>query len=443
MHISKKTFFLLAILFSYLFLYYPIMATKAASEIIFQHAFKPGDFLEKKLQGIIDSYNNRPQSKGKIVLQYGGDYTESFKNLLSKTALPPHIAMVSEYNTVTMSEQLDFYIPIADLINIQEFSFFPVIREFYTFQGKMLSYPFNCSVPALYYNKAAFREAGLSDKAPTTWKEIENCSLSLQEKGLGGFTFAWPAAYALEHFATIHNIPFASNHNGFKAPNTAILLLNTSPFIGQLQLLQDLIRQKLFIYAGDRSEDAEKLFLEGKVNILLQGASRYSLIKSKNPNLEIGVGPYPYKRSLLKEPYALNIGGTSLWVIKGHTKEDYGVVADFLSYLSSPEVQAKWHQETGYLPLTQEAYELTLKSGFYTKNPAAYIAVEQIIRFPQNLPNGIRLSHYDIIRQEITDMLRRIFSDLNPIQPEVDALVNDINKKIQQKSMQKSNKFIP
>ena len=423
----KKIFFLFVFL-----TFHPVMGQDTKPEVIFQHAFKEGDFLEKKLQELVDGYNNRFESMGKIVLRYGGDYTESFKKLTSKDLSLPHIAMVSEYNTVAMSEQQGLYIPIEDLMDIRAFSFFPVIKEFYSFQGRMLSYPFNCSVPALYYNKKAFRAAGLPDRAPQTWEEIEEYVKHLQEKSLGGLTFAWPAAYALEHFATIHNLPFASDHNGFNNPQKAILLLNAVSFVGQLEFLQDLIKRKLLVYAGERAEDAEKLFLEEKVSILLQGASRYGLIKSKNPTLDIGVAPYPYRLSLIRKPYAINIGGTSLWVIKGHPQGAYLVVADFLKYLSSPEIQAKWHQDTGYLPLTTEAYTLTLKSGFYNKNPAARIAIEQITRHPQNLPNGIRLAHYGTIRQEITEMLGRLFYDFKPVKTEVNALVHDINKRIRE-----------
>lgn len=408
----------------------PAFGEEPILTITFQHAFKEGDFLEKKLQELIEDYNNRPTSLGKVILHYGGDYTESFKNLISNTSPRPHLAMVSEYNTVAMAEQKNLYIPIDSLIDINSFSFFPVIREFYSFQGKMLSYPFNCSVPALYYNKKAFEAAGLPDKAPETWEEIEEYSKRLQEHGLGGFTFAWPAAYALESFATIHNIPFASNHNGFNNPQRSVLLINSLPFVKQLIFLQKLIKKKLSIYAGERSEDADTLFLEEKVSILLQGANRYSLIKSKNPNLKIGIGPYPYKSSLINAPYAINIGGTSLWVMKGHPKEDYGVIADFLTYLSSPEVQAKWHQDTAYLPLTKEAYVLTLKSDFYDKNPAARIAIEQITRHPQNLPNGIRLANYGTIRTELVEMLGRIFKDLKSVQAELNAFVENINQRI-------------
>lgn len=427
--IMKKFVLIIPVFFLISALFWPVTNVDFNKPIIiFQHAFKPGDFLEKKLYELIQNYNKRPDSKGYIILQAGGDYTESFKNLISGKTYPlPHIAMIAEYNSVSMYKHKALYIPIHTILNVDAISFFPVIRSFYSFFGKMVSYPFNCSVSALYYNKEAFKQAGLPDRAPETWEEIAQFSKQLQEKGLGGFTFAWPAAYVLENFSVIHNIPFASYSNGFTDPEKAKLLIDAPLFINQLNFLQDLTKKGLLIYAGDRAEDAEQLFLEGKVNILMQGANRYGLLKSKNPDLNIGVGAYPYKSSLIKKPYALNIGGTSLWVIKGHPRKTYKAVADFLSYLSSSFVQAKWHEDTSYLPVTQKAYQLTLRSNFYEKNPAALIAIEQINRFPQALPNGIRMANYGDIRQELVNMIGRILKNFKTVSLEVTTTVNHIN----------------
>ena len=41
----------------------------------------------------------------------------------------------------------------------------------------------------------------------------------------------------------------------------------------------------------------------------------------------------------------------------GKKPDEYKGVAKFLTFLSQPEIQAQWHQETGYLPITMAAYE--------------------------------------------------------------------------------------
>jgi sn-glycerol 3-phosphate transport system substrate-binding protein len=50
------------------------------------------------------------------------------------------------------------------------------------------------------------------------------------------------------------------------------------------------------------------------------------------------------------------IGGASLWVMSGKKPADYKGVAQFFAFLSRPEVAAKSHQRTGYLPLTKASF---------------------------------------------------------------------------------------
>ena len=65
----------------------------------------------------------------------------------------------------------------------------------------------------------------------------------------------------------------------------------------------------------------------------------------------------PYSPDVKAQPQNSIIGGATLWVLQGRPKAEYKGVAKFLSYLSSPPVQAKWHQETGYVPITLAAAE--------------------------------------------------------------------------------------
>jgi hypothetical protein len=87
-------------------------------------------------------------------------------------------------------------------------------------------------------------------------------------------------------------------------------------------------------------------------------------------------------------------------------------VAKFFSYLSSPEVQAWWHQETGYLPITQAAYDLTKSQGFYDKNPGADVAIKQMTaKPPTEASRGIRFGNMvqirDVIDEELEGPVRR------------------------------------
>lgn len=96
--------------------------------------------------------------------------------------------------------------------------------------------------------------------------------------------------------------------------------------------------------------------------------------------------------------------------MEGFKNDEYRGIVQFFEYLSSTEIQAFWHQKTGYLPITDAAYYLTKKKGFYKENPAAEIAVLEVM---QNNPTinsqGLRFGNYIVIREMIIDNIEKAF----------------------------------
>jgi sn-glycerol 3-phosphate transport system substrate-binding protein len=139
----------------------------------------------------------------------------------------------------------------------------------------------------------------------------------------------------------------------------------------------------------------------------------------------------PYYADVNGAPQNSIIGGATLWVLQGHSPEEYKGVADFFRYLSSPEVQADWHQFSGYLPITQAAYELGQTQGYYTKNPGSDVAIKQINLNPPT-PNskGLRFGNYVQIRDVIDEEFQNLLSGKKPPQEALDAVVERGNKLI-------------
>ena len=96
----------------------------------------------------------------------------------------------------------------------------------------------------------------------------------------------------------------------------------------------------------------------------------------------------------------------------------------FMNYTSSPEIQAKWHQDTGYLPITVEAGELTRSQGFYDANPGTDIAVIQMTaKEPTNNSKGLRLGSFDQIRGIIDEELEAVWAGDKDAQAALDSAV--------------------
>ena len=98
-------------------------------------------------------------------------------------------------------------------------------------------------------------------------------------------------------------------------------------------------------------------------------------------------------------------------MLGGHESEEYKGVAKFMTYLSSPEVQAWWHQETGYVPITNSAYVLSKEQGFYENNPGTDTAIQQLsLNQPTANSRGLRYGNFVQVRDIINEEMEAIWS---------------------------------
>ncbi|WP_413700931.1 hypothetical protein ACLKMH_03825 [Psychromonas sp. KJ10-10] len=94
-------------------------------------------------------------------------------------------------------------------------------------------------------------------------------------------------------------------------------------------------------------------------------------------------------------------------------------------------VQADWHQFTGYLPITQEAYELTKEQGFYTTNPGTDVAVMQMTSTkPTANSKGIRFGNFLQSRDIINEQLEAVWAGKESAQTALDNAVKQGNEEL-------------
>jgi len=234
-------------------------------------------------------------------------------------------------------------------------AYLPAVTGYYSdVAGNMLSFPFNASTPILYYNKDMFRAAGLNpDVAPKTWPEVAAAAKRLRAAGAAcGLTTSWPSWINVENFLAFHNYPIATKANGFGGLD-AELVFNNPLVVHHISKLAEWQTTKTFEYSG-RGQSAEPRFQKADCGIFIGSSATRADIKA-NSKFEVGYGMLPYWPDAPDAPQNTIIGGATLWVLRDRPRAEYAGVAKFFAYLSKPEVQASWHQNTGYLPITRAA----------------------------------------------------------------------------------------
>lgn len=409
----------------------------AATDIAWWHAMS-GE-LGKQLERLATDFN-ASQSDYRIVPAYKGNYNETVMAAIFafRSRSQPAIVQVNEIATATMMAAKGATYPVFELMRDEEVPFspqayLPAVTGYYTdVDGNMLSFPFNASTPILYYNKTMFKAAGLDpDVAPKTWEDVGAVAAKLRSAGAAcGFTTAWPSWINVENFSAYHNLPIATRANGLGGLD-AELTFNNPVMVRHIAQLAEWQKTKVFDYSG-RGTSAEPRFQNGECGIFIgSSATRADILA--NAKFDVGYGMLPYWPDVPGAPQNSIIGGATLWVLRGRPEEEYKGAARFFAYLSKPEVQAAWHQNTGYLPITQAAFDLTRAQGFYDRHPGTAISIEQMtLKPPTENSKGLRLGSFVLIREVIDEELENAFSGKKSAQAALDAAVARGNRLLRQ-----------
>ncbi len=388
----------------------------AQTEIQWWHAM--GGKLGESVNAMVDQFN-KSQKEYKVNAVFKGSYSETLTAAVAafRAKQGPDIVQVFEVGTATMMAAKGAVYPVYQLMADEKEPFDPkafvgpVYGYFSTTDGKLLSMPFNSSTPVFYWNKEMFKKAGLDPNTPPkTWADVGEDAKKLVASGAKcGLAAEWQTWILLENYGAWHNLPFATLQNGFGGLGTE-LKFNDQPRVKLISMLADWTKDKRFVYGG-REGKPTSLMSSGDCGMELASSGTASqLFASLKPD-NVGIAMMPYSADVVSKPQNSIIGGATLWTLRGQPKEHYKGVAKFLNFVSSPAVAAKWHQDTGYVPITLAAAKLTEDSGFYKKNPGRDVAFKQLtLNPPTENSKGLRLGNFVQIRDIEDEDLEAVWS---------------------------------
>jgi sn-glycerol 3-phosphate transport system substrate-binding protein len=395
------------------------------TEINFWHAM--GGQLGETVSELVKQFN---QSQGdyEVKALNKGTYPEVLTSAIAayRQKNPPHIVQVFEVGTQTMLLS-GAVVPVHDLMKQQEVAvnwddFIGPVTGYYSKDGKLYSMPFNSSSPILYYNKDAFKKAGLGDKPPATWKEVEAASKKILTAGAAkcGFTTSWPSWTMLENTFAWHNQPFATNDNGYKGLDTK-LLINGDFGLMHIGTLAKWQKENIYSYGG-RGGSPDPKFINGDCAMLVQSSAVIGGFK-KSIKFDWGTGQLPNWGAPYKKQNTI-VGGATLWVMKGQKPGDYNGVARFMKFIAEPHQQMWWAVTTGYVPITKTAVKNLEDGYFFKKSPEQWTAMSELLN-AKPTPNslGIRLGNFVQIRDGIEAELENIFAGKKTAKEGLDAAV--------------------
>jgi sn-glycerol 3-phosphate transport system substrate-binding protein len=383
---------------------------------------------------------NASQKEYKVVPTNKGTYPESMTAAIAafRAGNAPHLLQVFEVGTATMMAAKGAIVPVAKVMTdakekFEPKAYLPSVTGYYSDQkGNMLSFPFNSSTVMFYINKDAFKKAGLDpNKPPKTWKEVRAAADKLKAAGQECvYTTSWPSWMHIENFSAWHNVPIGTKENGFGGLDTQFAI-NSPLHVRHISMLAEMAKKGQFTYAG-RTNQGDGRFSSGECAMFSGSTGAQAGIRRLG-KFEWSINFIPYHDDVKGAPQNSIIGGASVWVMAGKKPDEYKGVAKFLAFLSTPEIQMEWHTKTGYVPITQAAYEMTKKSGFYDKDPGAELAVKQMTNKPPTANSkGLRFGNFVQGRTVIEEELENVFSGKKEAKAALDDAVKRANEILRQ-----------
>jgi len=358
---------------------------------------------------------NEAQSACHLTPLSKGTYEEALASGIAafRSGEHPNILQVFDAGAATIISAKGATIPAEDLIKgagkpFERSDFIAGVRHFYAdSEGKFIGMPFNSSAPIMYINLEAFEKAGV--EPPKTWEDFEAIAPKLKDAGYIPLSASQLTWMMVENFKSRNNQPFATNNNGYDAIKGTELIVNDDNQVMMFDKLKEWADAGLYGFYGAGWSDNQKPFEEGKVAMWIGSSGSFGGLQ-KTAVMPFSAVFMPYWDAIEGAGTQSFIGGAALFAMAGKPEAENACTAEFFSFLTSPEIQVYWHQNTGYVPVTEAAYELAKAQGWYETQPVAEVGIQQLMLPGGEWTKGYRMGFYPQIRSIMEREFNRIFS---------------------------------
>ena len=312
---------------------------------------------------------------------YAGNYDDTRIKALAalKSGEPAELSVLFSIDIYELIEQ-DAIVAFDDIVETAEEkawldSFYPALMENGRTQGKTWGIPFQRSTIVMYYNKDAFREAGLDpDSPPATWDELVSMGKALTKKNDAGQVERWGVmipstgyAYWMFGALAIQNGQVLMNGDGNET------YFDDPAVVEALQYWLDLSREHGVMPANIIEWGTlRQNFLEGKTAIMWHSTGNLTAVKDA-AEFDFGVAMLP-----ASERRGSPTGGGNFYIFKDTSPEERKAALTFIRWMTQPERTAEWSIATGYLGTSPAAYETEALRTYVKDFPQAAVARDQL-----------------------------------------------------------------
>ena len=316
----------------------------------------------------------------KVTPIYAGSYQDTIVKALTahKSGSPPVTSVLLSTDMFTLIDE-DAIVPIDNFVKTADDkawlgSFTKAFMLNSQTGGKTWGIPFQRSTVVLYYNKELFKAAGLDpNKAPATWAEMADVAKKLTVKDASGkvtqFGVQIPSSgfpYWLFQGLAIQNGVAMANDTG------SAVKFDDPAVVEALQYWIDLTKQGVHPSGIVEWGTTPKDFFEKKVAMMWTTTGNLTNVRT-NAKFDFGVAMLPAGKKR-----GSPTGGGNFYIFKKATPAQQEAAFKFAKWMTQPERAAKWSMDTGYVAVSEAAYNTAALKKYGADFPPALVARDQL-----------------------------------------------------------------
>jgi len=353
---------------------------QAPVEVPFFYPVAVGGPITKIVDGFAaDFEKENPGIKLKPI--YSGTYQDSIAKALTavKSGDPPVTSILLSTDMYTLIDE-DAIVPFDDLIKTDADrawlkSFYPAFMENSQTGGKTWGIPFQRSTIVLYYNKDAFKDAGLDpSRPPGTWQEMADYAAKLTKRDASGNVTQWGVQIPSSGFPywLFQALAIENGVNLMNAAGTEVYY-DKPEVVGALQYWVDLVN-KTKVHPPGVVEwgTTPKDFFERKVAMVWTTTGNLTNVRS-NAKFDFGVAMLPAGKQR-----GSPTGGGNFYLFKKSTPAQREAAFKFIKWVTTPQRAAQWGIDTGYVAVRADAWDTPAMKQYVAGFPAAAVARDQL-----------------------------------------------------------------
>lgn len=434
----KKTVALLLCLIMAVSMVSMASAGAEKTEVVFWYSLSGAN--AEAIKKMADDFN---ASQDKIVVkaEYQGEYDDAINKLKAAGMgnLPCDIVQTYEIGSRFLIDS-KWMVPVQQYIDKTGYDVSviePNLLAYYTIDGVINSIPFNCSTPLMYYNKDAFKEAGITE-VPTTMDGILEISEKLATKNADGSIDRYAFAISnygwfFEQWTGKMGREFVNNGNGRQSYATAVAFGENGAALDIFKMWEKITNcpYGICIERGGPNQ-ARAAFVAGKAAITFGSTANLKgnldNVGKSEKAFEIGTAYFPSVNP--DDKGGVSTGGGTLWMVNSGNDAKMDGAWEFIQYMINPENQAYWNAVTGYFPINLKAQETDVFKDNIAKFPQFQTALDQLHDSgPEYV--GSLLSVFPEVRQYVEEVGEKVLTKVLTPEQAVEELVNKCNDAIE------------